>query len=179
MTQTQAEALLSQISAHGFNLSIWSYVFMTVIVLLGSYLSAYLKKRGEHYATRQDMNNILLQLKNTTRVAEQIRGEISKGVWVEQNRWNLKREFYTILLDNLNQSVDAIDEIVEIESGENPQNGKGREDALWNQIQEATNQIHKAVGPARFFLIVKRWRQLKSIIRPNMPPLRLQIGGRI
>ncbi len=115
-------------------------------------MGAYLKKRGENYAIRQDMGNILLQLKNTTTVAEQIRGEISKGIWVEQNRWNLKREYYTVLLDSLNRAVDAIDEIIEIESGENPQNGQGHEYELWKQISESTRKIHEAIGPARLFL---------------------------
>lgn len=154
MTEQAAADLLVKIAPHGFSIWVWSYILIAVIALIGGFLSGYLKQRGKNYATRQDLAGLLEQIKSTTRLAEAIKAEVSKGVWIEQNKWNLKREFYATLLDCFSQSIDAIDSIIELESNEpnlTPEQ-RSRQKNLWKDNGELFLQIRKAVGPARLFL---------------------------
>src|SRR5262245_46794085 len=50
----------------------------------GSFLGAYLKRRGENYATHADFERLLGQLSEQTRATEAIKTEISEGLWNRQ-----------------------------------------------------------------------------------------------
>jgi hypothetical protein len=51
----------------------------------GGYLGAYLKRKGENLATKEDIAEI-------TRVQEEIKAKISDDVWDRQRQWELKRD---------------------------------------------------------------------------------------
>jgi hypothetical protein len=81
---------------------------LNVLVLLGiivigwlvkSWIPKYLKKKAENFATKEDFKEILELEKITTREIESIKGQISTGAWIDQRRWDLKRELYSKLLE--------------------------------------------------------------------------------
>lgn len=81
---------------------------LSLLVLLGivvvgwlvkSYIPSYLNKKAENFATREDFQNLLDQEKVTTREVEAIKGQISTAMWIDQRRWDLRRELYYKLLE--------------------------------------------------------------------------------
>lgn len=81
---------------------------LNVLILLGliiigwlikSYIPSYLNKKAENFATKEDFRELLEMEKVTTKEIELIRGKISTEVWVDQRRWDLKRELYSKLLE--------------------------------------------------------------------------------
>jgi len=66
--------------------------------LIGTYIGSYLKKRGENYATKQDIKEITLITKN-------IESQISFSNWTKRRQWELKREVYTELIKNLYELI--------------------------------------------------------------------------
>lgn len=73
-----------------------TYLLITAISLvtgsLTAFLSSYLKKRGENFATKTDFNEILNQLKETTKSTEEIKSDINSKLLDEHNLKNLVRE---------------------------------------------------------------------------------------
>ena len=67
--------------------------------LVKSYIPSYLNKKAENFATKEDFRELLEMEKVTTREIELIKGKISTEVWVDQRRWDLKRELYSKLLE--------------------------------------------------------------------------------
>lgn len=67
------------------------YVIIVVATLigsiLGSYITTYIRKRGENAAILKDLDQI-------TRTQEEIKISISKKAWINQNWWSLKRDTY-------------------------------------------------------------------------------------
>ncbi len=63
-----------------------------VVAGAGAYLGSYLKKKGENLATREDINNVVEQVKAVTRATKEIEAKISSDVWDRQKRWELKRD---------------------------------------------------------------------------------------
>lgn len=67
----------------------------------GTWLAAYFKKRAETYATKADMQELLGQLKSTTRVTEEVRTAVSHADWAARE-WRATRR---IKLEELLTSV--------------------------------------------------------------------------
>ena|SRR5438309_11791011 len=59
---------------------------------LGSYLAAYLKKKGENLATHEDIAKLVEQVRAVTTTTKEIEAKISNDVWRRQKHWELKRD---------------------------------------------------------------------------------------
>jgi hypothetical protein len=65
---------------------------ITLLVNVASnLLISYLKKRGETLATKADMDEILRQLSQTTRVAEEVKSRVSEAEWVSREWRTVRR----------------------------------------------------------------------------------------
>ena len=88
-------------------LTILNFLMLAGIIAVGwlvkSFIPKYLNKKAENFATKEDFNQLLELEKTTTREIESIKGQISKGVWIDQRRWDLKRELYTNLLETFHE----------------------------------------------------------------------------
>ena len=73
------------------NLITWALVTL-VSAFIGSYLAAYLKKKGENLATHEDIDKLLDQVSAVTRTTKEIEARISSDVWDRQKQWEMKRE---------------------------------------------------------------------------------------
>src|SRR6185369_9488349 len=77
----QAERLIQEAEKSGLTLNWWIAVGVLMIAgisgYLGGYLKAYFEKKGQNLATKEDFNEILSQLKQTTTVTEEIKTKIA------------------------------------------------------------------------------------------------------
>jgi len=73
---------------------------------VGAYYGAYWKKKGEQAATHEDLENVTKEVRAITKTTEQIKAEISAGLWDRQKRWELKRD---VLLELTKKSGDLRD----------------------------------------------------------------------
>lgn len=95
---------LESITSNGDNvLPILVVLFLIVIKVIDlfvkSWISTYLKKKAENFATKEDFKEILELERITTREIESIKRQIATGAWIDQRRWDLKRELYSKLLE--------------------------------------------------------------------------------
>jgi hypothetical protein len=58
----------------------------------GIYLGAYLKKKAQNLATREEFNELEIQTAALTRTTARIEADINGELWDKQKRWELKRE---------------------------------------------------------------------------------------
>jgi hypothetical protein len=62
------------------------------IVGFGIYLAAYLKKKAQNLATREEFKELETQTAALTRTTARIEADIKGELWEKQKRWELKRE---------------------------------------------------------------------------------------
>jgi hypothetical protein len=93
------------------------YVILIALSLLSgtavSFCGAYLRKRGETYATKADFEELVNQLKTTTRVAEEVKTAIAKADWAERE-WQTLRK---VKLEELLEAMNASDTYLTQEQG--------------------------------------------------------------
>jgi hypothetical protein len=60
--------------------------------LFGSFLGAYLKKKGENIALQEDIEKLVNQVQAVTEATKAIEAKISNEMWERQKRWEIKRD---------------------------------------------------------------------------------------
>lgn len=87
MNSQQIQALAEAIAAAQLQ-NLWSWILWLALALVagavGSFGGAYFGKRGERFATKQDLGNILDELKKTTDVIEQVKSAVAHDDWVRR-----------------------------------------------------------------------------------------------
>jgi hypothetical protein len=53
---------------------------------------SYMGEKGKNLATKEDLQDVVDQVKVVTRTTEQIRTELSEATWSKQRHWDLKRD---------------------------------------------------------------------------------------
>ena len=87
---------------------LWTIAQTAVAALcagIAAYAGGYLRRRGEHLATKQDFENLLSQLAANTRLVETVKAEIGIQDWTER-QW---RQLRITKLEYLMMSVDSLD----------------------------------------------------------------------
>jgi len=84
MTPEQIEQAVRAALASGVTVDWRVYLFVAVIAFASRFLGAYMKRKGENFATKKDFAVLLEQTKQTSRATEEIRGKVSQRVWLAQ-----------------------------------------------------------------------------------------------
>ena len=75
-----------------------SYAGISVASILsagvGAYVGAYLKKKGENNATKEDFNDLKEQTRQLTHATKEIEAKIDDQVWNRQRQWEMKKEIF-------------------------------------------------------------------------------------
>ena len=87
------------------------YVIVPIISFvggwLGSFLGAYLKKKGENLATHEDINKLVAQVSAVTEATKQIEAKISNEVRDRQRLWEMKRDALLTLVKTESAAKEA------------------------------------------------------------------------
>jgi hypothetical protein len=84
-----------------------------VASLVGAYLGAYLKKKGENLATHEDIDKLVSQVAAVTSTTKEIEARISKEVWDRQKHWEMKRE---VLFEAAKRMEEMDDGLISLDS---------------------------------------------------------------
>jgi hypothetical protein len=78
-----------------------SLVITAVIAGGGAYLGSYLKKKGENWATKEDLKQLVDQMSAVTHATKTIEARISTDIWYTQRMWELRKEALFQMLNEI------------------------------------------------------------------------------
>jgi hypothetical protein len=88
------------------------YVIVPIISFvggwLGSFVGAYLRKKGENLATQEDIGKLVEQVAAVTKATKEIEAKISDEVWGRQRVWEMKRDAFFALMKAESRVTDAL-----------------------------------------------------------------------
>ena len=73
-----------------------------------SFLPAYLNKKAENLATKEDLGDLVTQVQAVTTATEEIKNELSHEFWNRQKQWEMKREVLFELTKAMTSAADAL-----------------------------------------------------------------------
>jgi hypothetical protein len=83
-------------------------VLNAVIVGTGIYLRAYLNKKAENLASKEDFKDLKTQTAELRQTTKEIESKIDDQVWNRQRQWELKRDVLFEMSKRLAQADDAL-----------------------------------------------------------------------
>lgn len=87
----------------------WGYLIVAAIYTVSTvYLTSYIKKKAKDLATKENLEHLKLQLHETTVLTKSIEQHITSDVWVAQQRWQIKKDFYSDALAKFETIVDGL-----------------------------------------------------------------------
>ncbi len=67
-------------------------VSLVLALIVGAFLPAYFKKKGENLATKEDFSELKAQTAALAQTTKEIESKIDDQVWNRQRHWELKRD---------------------------------------------------------------------------------------
>ena len=80
-----------------------AFIVPAIAAGVGAYFAAYLARKGEARARKEDFAEIRLQLQQTTKDTEEIKATLASREWLTQQQWEKRETFYTSLLSELHK----------------------------------------------------------------------------
>ncbi len=124
MTADHIRAAVEAAIREGVMFQWWLYLLALAIAFFGAFLGSYARRKAEHLATKEDFDQLLIQVKRTTEETEKIKAQIARISWVDQKRWEFMRELYSELLDSLYAEKEAIFKLADEEKRPVPTDSK-------------------------------------------------------
>lgn len=134
-----------------------SYGGISIVSILsagvGAYFGAYLKKKGENIATKEDFNDLKEQTRQLTHATKEIEARISDESWDRQRGWELKRDLLLRMVVAM-QGIDGAASLIastlitvekDIKNGEPLRDGFFREAA---ESWEKAKRLHMEAAGA-------------------------------
>ncbi len=118
----------------------------------GSFLGAYLKKKGENLATREDINGLVAQVSAVTTATKEIESKITNEVWDRQKRWELKREVMIETTKKIAVVRTVLAHLCAVYTTEKAAKEQGRPERLEKRVEvggewtEAANELDQATA---------------------------------
>jgi hypothetical protein len=137
-------------------MDLFVYLLLSAITAgAGACLGSYLREKGKNAATKEDLDRL-------TRIAEEIKADLSGELWLRQTRWDLRRDLYVRLLEGLSDVRSAVRRLttsVELSAQAKESGDSARTAHYAGEIQkrleeyvEASHQVRRAHSVAEMFL---------------------------
>jgi hypothetical protein len=75
MNPKEIEEIISRVLQDGITFKWWSYFIFAIVVVASTFIAAYLRRKGENFATKEDFDELLKQVRKTTEETEKIKNE--------------------------------------------------------------------------------------------------------
>ena len=86
---------------------LWFWVITAIVAGAGAYFGAYLKKKGENLATKEGLNDLIVQTAELTKTTKEIEASVSGRMWNQQRHWEMKRDALVSIMQALESLDDA------------------------------------------------------------------------
>ena len=131
---------------------VWlSAVFSLIAALAGVFFGAYFKKKGGNFATHEDIDKLVGQMRAVTQAMKEIEASISDDTWNQRKRWELKR---AVLFDaakrvaELDKALLALHSLLCVDNPDDKKWGEARLRATkqWNDATTMFDETKQLVG---------------------------------
>lgn len=111
------------------------------------FLNSYAAQKGKQFATHEDYENVLREVRKTTDNVERIRSTILDEYWVKQALWREKRDVYVGLINATQSMQYSLDFASRNLSGRGPQPLSDLLNPKFEEITRLLGAVHLFLAP--------------------------------
>lgn len=168
MTMSELPVLLAQLRIDG----ILGAILVVVASAAGAFGGAYLRRRAENLAMRENFSAIRKQLRTTTRDTEEIKQQLSGQAWRSQQQWSARKQYYSMLLTHLHHFKLALDDLsayyLEPDTEHIPDCERGEQfHRLLADAASSYAETQKLLGPAAIYLPAQALNTLNHLFNEH------------
>lgn len=147
----------------------WSYVLFVVLPFVGGLIGAYLKRKGENYATKEDIGNITDKVESVrsdyAKVLEEVKSNNQLKIASIEREKKLKKDVYMEAAEALTKSLNMVANFPNLNSTEeslaagfSSEAGKIAKVQIvgTGEVVKAVTALMNAIGEAIFSLMLER-----------------------
>jgi hypothetical protein len=113
MSESLIREIANEVLRDGLAQNWWTYAVLVALVAVSGVVSAfvttYLRKRAETFATKADFEELLLQVRASTEASESVKSAIAKSDWAEREWRTLRRTKLEELMTAMHQATHWLD----------------------------------------------------------------------
>lgn len=172
MQVEQLKVLIEEAVRAGLGYQWWALLIAVVVASACSFFGAYLVKKAEAQASREDFSTILEQVRETTKETEEIKQLLSGKAWRGQKQWEAQERYYGELLRHLHAFRSALKDLkdyyVRPGSEHVPDSQQGDHfSKLQSDAWGAYGEVKRLVGSAILFLSPRTVESIDSLVREH------------
>ena len=144
-----------------------------LVALFRSKVTAYGAEKGKTLARKEDLDEILTEVRAVTRTQKEIESKLAGDLWQHQTRWNHKRDIYADLLSSLQETGAAFGATISasrMKADPRPNfQAEGNKNYTINltRINESLTKLHRAMMLGLIFLSEESSNAIKAFIRAS------------
>jgi len=152
------------------------------------FLAGYMKKKGENFATHEDIGKLVDQVSAVTKATKDIEAKITSDMWGRQKRWELKREVLfeaTKKLADIEEGLLAIDSVLQVERKGGVVNSsdwaetKFKETKKWGDASSAFDESRQLVAMVCDKETAKAFDSFGMLVNQIAPRISAESDGEI
>ena len=122
-----------------------------LVLVFAAFLKAYGTKKGENLATKEDLQNVLEQVKAVTRTTEEIKTDLSEKAWSKQRHWDMKRDAALDVVKIFGEMEQILNNVFHIRNPETITRSKQTVELANDHIQDNKNALDQYLAAIRKF----------------------------
>jgi uncharacterized protein (UPF0303 family) len=83
-------------------------VSVLAALFVGGFAMSYMRKKGEHLATHEDIEKLVEQVQAVTKATKEIEATISNDLWNRRKKWEMKKEALFEVTKELSSFQDVL-----------------------------------------------------------------------
>lgn len=89
-----------------------------IAAVFTAFFKGYAEKKGENLATKEDLQDVVNQVKAVTRTTEEIKTELLEATWSKQRHWDMKRDAALNVMNIFGEMEQILNNIFHIRNPE-------------------------------------------------------------
>jgi hypothetical protein len=149
MTESQILEILQRFVGSEIELSVWTYLLTGLVALVSSILGVFVATYAKAKALTSTLDETLRQVKAQEEVVGDIKADIEKELWVDQQRWEFRKDLFLEMIELLykvrHQCLLAENYLDQIPSQQSVEDDEDRENAVDHLMAEAEKIFNGSV----------------------------------
>ena len=181
MSESLIREIANEVLRDGLAQSWWTYAVLVALAVVSgavaAFVTTYLRKRAETFATKADFDELLRQVRASTEASESVKSTIAKSDWTDREWRTLRRVKLEELLTAMHEATHWLDKEMDARFFNEPM--PSERSPVWKVDVLSTLYFPEIRSESNAFdLLFAKYRSLVIDVHAELSAVRQDVGQR-